>query len=108
MAPVQNSADATGTKDSYPIVFQAQQFKDQVDDDTNGDESDCFDEDKIDMGEDNGNAVKDDSDKEWASRLSVFCSLLVAMFRFVCVQFVSHFGISISEAVTHFSTGFGG
>jgi len=36
-----------------------------------------------------------------------FVPLFVAVLRLVCVPFVSHFGISISVATTHFLTGFG-
>jgi len=36
-----------------------------------------------------------------------FAALFVAVLRLVCVPFVSHFGISISVATTHFLTGFG-
>ena len=35
-----------------------------------------------------------------------FVALFVAVLRLVCVPFVSHFGISISVATTHFLTGF--
>ena len=64
MAPVQNGTNATGTKDAYPIVFCTQQFEDQVDDNENGDEKDCFDEDEIDMGDNHGDNVEDDDNNE--------------------------------------------
>jgi len=37
-----------------------------------------------------------------------FVALFDAVLCLVCVPFVSHFGISISVATTHFLTGFGG
>jgi len=64
MAPAQNGTNATGTKDAYPIVFCTQQFEDQVDDNENGDEKDCFDEDEIDMGDNHGDNVEDDDNNE--------------------------------------------
>jgi len=106
VALVQNGADATSTVDAYPIGFLTQQFKDQVDDNGNGNVSDFFDEDKIDIRDNCGDDVEDDSDDERGSCLSVFRCFVVSCL--VCVQFVSHFGISIGEATTHFLTGFGG
>jgi len=63
MAPAQNGTNATGAKDAYSILFPTQQFKDQVDGNGNGDESDYFDEDKIDMGGDCGGDEEDDNDE---------------------------------------------
>jgi len=70
------------------IVFPTQRFEDQVDDNGNGDESDYFDEDEIDMGDNCGGDDEDNDDDELASCLSFFCCVSLLCLLPCCVLFV--------------------